>query len=97
MALKIMEKDISLPNYCSDIHTDVVSYVKEYHVYKNVWITHLQEKVHGEIQPKNPVEKYVATVKKDAKTVEHLPLRKNGKCKNFFFISFELIRTESVI
>ena len=44
MALKIMEKEISLPEdipisvmTCIDVFS-----VKGYHVYKNVWIPHLQ-------------------------------------------------------
>ena len=65
-------------------YIDVVFSVKEYHVYKNVWTPRLQEQVHREIEPKSSVDKYVVTVKKDAKIVGHLSLRKSGKCKNDF-------------
>lgn len=36
---------------------DIVSHIKGYHVYKSVWTPVLQEKVYGEIEPNNPVDK----------------------------------------
>ena len=70
-------------------YIDVISYLKGYHFYKNVWTPPLQEQVHGEIKPNNPVDNYVVAVQKDGDIGGHLPLRKNEK--TIFFISFELI------
>ena len=84
MTLKIIEKEISLTEDIPVIvvtYTDVISYANGYHVYKNVCAPHLQEQVHGEIKPDNPLDnKYAVAVKKDGKIVEQLSLRKNGKC-----------------
>ena len=81
MTLKIMEKEISLFQDIPIIivtYIDVISYVKGY--------SHLQEKVHGEVEPNNLVDKYVASNKEDGKIVGHLPLRKNGKfAKTIFY------------
>ena len=89
MALKIMEKEIALTEDIPIIvvtYIDVISYVKGYHVYKNVWKPSLQEQVHGEIEPNNPVDKYAVAVKKGEKIVGHLPLGKNGKfAKTIFY------------
>ena len=68
MALKVTEKEISLTEDILIIfvtYIDVVSYVKGYHVYKNVWIPRLQEQMLGEIEPNNPVDKYPVAVKRD--------------------------------
>ena len=65
---------------------DIVSHIKGYHVYKSVWTPVLQEKVYGEIEPNNPVDKYAVAVKKDGKVVGHLPLGENGKfAKTIFY------------
>ena len=82
MALKVMEKyiaeteDIPIAVVTS---TDIVSNIKGYHVYKSVWTPTLQEQVYGEIEPRNPVDKYAVAVKNDEKVVGHLPLGENGK------------------
>ena len=66
--------------------TNIVSYIKGYHVYKSVWTPALEEQVHGEIEPNNPVDKYAVAVKKDEKVVGHLPLGENGKfAKTIFY------------
>ena len=66
--------------------TDIVSNIKGYHVYKSAWTATLQEQVHGEIEPHNPVNKYAAAVKKDENVVGHLPLGENGKfAKTIFY------------
>ena len=44
MALKVMEKEISITENIPIIvvtYTDVISYVKGYHICKNVWTPHL--------------------------------------------------------
>ena len=58
---------------------DVISYVERYYVYQNMWTPCLQEQVLSEIEQNNPVDKYVASVKKIGKTVGHIPRRKNAK------------------
>ena len=72
-------------------YTDIVSIVKEYHVYKNVSTPTLQEQVYGEIEPHNPVDKYAVAFKKGEKVVGHLPLGENGKFEKQFFVFFVLI------
>ena len=87
MALKVMEKDIAETEDIPIVvvtSTDIVFNIKGYHVYKSVWTPTLQEHVYEEIEPHNPVDKYVVAVKKDEKVVGHLPLRENGN--NFFFL-----------
>ena len=89
MALKVMEKDIAETENIPIVvvtSTDIVSNIKGYQVYKNVWAPTLQEQVYKEIEPHNPVDKYAVAVKKDEKVVEHLPLRENGKfAKTIFY------------
>ena len=66
--------------------TDIVSNIKGYRVYKSVWTPTLQERVYGEIEPHNTVDKYAVAVKKDEKVVGHLPLGENGKfAKTIFY------------
>ena len=65
MALKIVEKEISLTEYIPVIvvtYIDVISCIKRYHVYKYVWTPRFQEQVHGEREPNNRVDKYVVAV-----------------------------------
>ena len=50
-----------------------------------MWTPTLQEQVHGEIEPHNPVDKYAAAVKKDEKVIGHLPLGENGKFAKIIF------------
>ena len=89
MALKVMEKDIAETDDIPIVivtSTNIVSDIKGYHVYKSVWTPTLQQKVYGEIEPHNPVDKYAAVVKKDEKVVGYLPLGENGKfAKTIFY------------
>ena len=91
MARKVMEKDIAETEDIPIVvvtSTDIVSSIKEYHVYKIVWAPTLQEQVYGEIEPHNPVNKYAVAVKKNEKVVRHLPLGENGKfAKTIFLLS----------
>ena len=50
-----------------------------------------QEKLQGEMEPHNPVDKYAVAVKKDGKLVGHLPLGENG---NFAKIIFYFLRVD---
>ena len=73
MALNAMEKDITEARDIPDAvvtSTDIVSNIKGYHVFKSVWTPTLQEQVHGEIEPHNPVDKYAVAVKKDEKWLD---------------------------
>ena len=72
-------------------HENMVSITAGYHIYKSVQTPTLQEQVYGEIEPHNPVYKYVVAVKKDEKVVGHLPLREDGKLQKQFFTFFVLI------
>ena len=100
MALNIMEKKISQTEgipIIVVIYSDVISYAKGYHVYKNVQTSGLQEQVHGEIGPSNLVNKNVVAVKKMEKQLGIYDLGKMESLQKHFFISFELIRTESAM
>ena len=89
MALKVKEKDIVETEDIPIVvvtSIDIISNIKGYHVYKNVWTPTLQEQVYGEIEPHNPVDKYAVAVKKDEKVIGHLPLGENGKfAKTIFY------------
>ena len=73
MAFKVMERDIveteDIP-IAIVTSTDIVSNIKGYQVYKSVLTPTLQEQVYGEIEPHNPVDKYVVAVKKDKKWLD---------------------------
>ena len=99
MALKVMEKKVSLTEDIPIIvvrYNDVLSYVKGYHVYKNVWTSRLQGQVQGEAEPNNGVDKYAVAVKNNGEIVGDLPGRIENLRKKFL-ISFELIRTKRAI
>ena len=62
------------------------SYIKGYHEYQKIWTPFLQEEICGEIEPGNPVDKYVIGVKKNNAKVGHLPLGCSGKfAKTIFY------------
>ena len=96
MVLKVMEKDIAETEDIPIVvvtSIDIVSNIKAYHVYKSVWTPTLQEQVHGEIEPHNPVDKYAVAVKMDEKVIRHLPLGENGKfAKTSFYLLSSTIR-----
>ena len=99
MALKVMEKKISLTEDIPIIvvrNNDVLSYVKGYHVYKNVWTSRLQDQVQGETEPNNGVDKYAVAVKNNGEIVGDLPGRIENLQKKFL-ISIELTRTKRAI
>ena len=99
MTLKVIEKKISLTEDIRIIvvrNNEVLSYVKGYHVYENVWTSCLEEQVQGETETNNGVDKYAVAVKNDGKIVGDLPGRIENLQKQFL-ISFELIRTKRAI
>ena len=87
--LHVMEKEMKLEDdiqivVVTDI--EVPSFVKGYHVYRNLWTPILKEELYGEMEPSKPVDKYAAVVKKGELVVGHLPLDKSGKfAKTIFY------------
>ena len=68
------------------VNFETPSYIKGYHEYQKIWTPFLQEEICGEIEPGNPVDKYVIGVKKNNAKVGHLPLGCSGKfAKTIFY------------
>ena len=65
--------------------TEIDTYVKGYHVYKNIWKPTVNEELETEMEPDNVIDKYVICVKKNTSIVGHLPLGKNGKFAKMIF------------
>ena len=79
----LLEDDIEIV-VVTDI--EVPSFVKGYHVYRNLWTPILKEELYGEMEPSNPLDKYAVVVKKGELVVGHLPLYKSGKfAKTIFY------------
>ena len=71
--------------------TEIYTYVKGQHVYRNIWKLSVNEELETEMEPDNVMDKYAACVKKNTSLVGHLPLGKNGK---FAKIVFCFLRAE---
>ena len=91
MALKIgnvfINEDDLIPVIVK-VSTEIDTYVKEYHVYKNIWkptVKEEQEELETEMEPDNVMDKYAVCVKKNTSIVGHLPLGKNGKFTKMIF------------
>ena len=69
--------------------TEIDTYVKGYHVYKNIWKPTVNEELETEMEPDNVMDKYTVCVKKNTSIVGHLPPGKKGK---FAKIIFYLLR-----
>ena len=65
--------------------TEIDTYVKGYHVYKNIWNPTVNEQWETEIEPDNVMDKYAVWVKKNTSIVGHLTLGKNGKFVKMIF------------
>ena len=65
--------------------TEIDTYVKGYHVYKNIWKPTVNEELETEMEPDNVMDKYAVCVKKNTSIVRHLPLGKNGKFAKMMF------------
>ena len=61
------------------------TYVKGYHVYKNIWKSSVNEELETEMELDNVMDKYGVCVKKNTSMVGHLPLGKNGKFPKMIF------------
>ena len=64
---------------------DIDTYVKEYHVYNNIWKKTVNEELETEMEPDNVMDKYAVYVKKNTYIVGHLPIGKNGKFVKMIF------------
>lgn len=91
MALKIanvfINEDDPIPLIIMS-STELESYVKGYHVYKDIWTPVVNEELKTEMEPGNVKDKYAVCVKKNTSIVGHLPLGTNGKFAKmiFFFL-----------
>ena len=65
--------------------TEIDTYVKGYHVYKNIWKPTVNEELETEMEPDNVMDKYAVCVEKNTFIVGHLPLGKNGKFPKMIF------------
>ena len=65
--------------------TEIGTYVKRHHVYKNIWKPTVNEELETEMEPDNVMDKYAVCVKKNTSIVGHLPLGKNGKFAEMIF------------
>ena len=88
MALKIgnvfIDED-DLNSIIGKAGTKIDTYVKGYHVYKNIWKPIVNEAMETEMEPDNVMEKYLVYVKKKTSIVRHLPLSKNRKFAKIIF------------
>ena len=65
----------------------VKSFVKGYHVYKDLWKPFITEELTTAMEPDNVVDKYAVCVKENNVIVRHLPLGKDGSfAKMFYFL-----------
>ena len=64
---------------------EIDTYVKGYHVYKNIWEPTVKKELETEMEPDNVMDKCAVCVKKNPSTVGHLPLVKNGKFPKMIF------------
>ena len=65
--------------------TEIDTYVKEYHVYKNIWKPTVNGELETKMEPDDGMVKYAVCVKKNTSIVGHLPLGKNGKFAKMIF------------
>ena len=65
--------------------TEIDTYAKGYHVYKNIWKLTVNEELETEMEPDNVMDKYAVCVKKSTSIERHLPLGKNGKFAKMIF------------
>ena len=71
--------------------TEIDTYVKGYHVYKNIWKPPVNEELETKMEPDNVMDKYAVCVKKNISIVGHLPL---GKNKKFAKMTFYFLRAD---
>ena len=59
--------------------TEIGTYVKGYHVYKNIWKPIVNNELEIEVELDNVMDEYAVCVRKNTSIVGHLPLGKNRK------------------
>ena len=67
--------------------TEIDTYVKGYHVYKNIWKLTVNEELETEMEPDNVMDKCAVCVKKNTSIEGHLHLGKNVKFPEMIFYS----------
>ena len=65
--------------------TEIDTYVKGYHVHKNIWKPTVNKELETEMEPDNVMDKYVICINKNTSIVGHLHLGKNGKFAKMIF------------
>ena len=92
MALKIRNVFINEGDFIPVIvkgSKEIDTYVKGYHVYKNIWKLTVNEELETKTEPDNVMNKYAVCVKKNTSIVGHLPLGKNGEFTKMIFYFFK--------
>ena len=54
------------------LESQIDTYVKDHHTYKDIWTPEIGESLDAQIEPKNPVEKYTVCIRKSGKVVGYL-------------------------
>ena len=65
--------------------TEIDTFVKGYHVNKNIWKPTVNEELETEMDPDNVIDIFAVCVRKNTSTVGHLPLGKNVKFAKMIF------------
>ena len=65
--------------------TEIDTFVKGYHVNKNIWKPTVNEELETEMEPDNVIDIFAVCVRKNTSTVGHLPLGKNVKFAKMIF------------
>ena len=88
MALKIGNVFVNEDDFIPVIvkaSTEIDTYIKGYHLYKNIWKLIVNEELETEMDPDNVMDKYAVCDKNNTSIVGHLPLGKNGKFAKMIF------------
>ena len=70
---------------------DLETFIKGYHIYKNIWTPQLDELLEVSTESDNPVDKFAVAVKKNQNIVRHL---KKGKTERFAKTLFYFLRSD---
>ena len=76
---------------------DLETFIKEYHIYKNIWTPQLDELLEVSTEPDNPVAKFAVAVKKNQNIVGHLKKAKLEDLQRLCFIFCVVTHTRSVM
>ena len=64
---------------------EIDTYVKGYHVYKNIWKPTVNKELETKMESDNVMNKYAVCVKKKPSIIGHLLFGKNGKFGQIFY------------